>query len=159
MIRKLRLPSPALVVACIALIVALSGTAVAAGIVANARHANKADLATRALNADKVGGKTAVQIAAAGAEAGAQLPGPASTAAGLVTGKTQSGGQIAAQQSATLVISCDGGAKIMGAGVSSDGPVLTFDSYPTSDTSWTFNLANLDDTAAHSVSLYATCLK
>src|SRR5438132_704990 len=66
MIRKLRLPSPALVVACIALIVALSGTAVAAGIVANARHANKADLATRALNADKVGGKTAVQIAASG---------------------------------------------------------------------------------------------
>ncbi len=157
--RKLRLPSPALVVACVALIVALSGTAVAAGIVANARHAAKADLAIRALNADKVGGKTAVQIAAAGAEAGAQLPGPASTAAGLVTVKTQSGGQIAAQQSSTQVISCDGGAKIMGAGFSSDGPVFNFNSYPTSDTTWTFELANPDTSAAHNVSLYATCLK
>jgi hypothetical protein len=155
----MKLPSPALVVACIALIVALSGTAVAAGIVANARHANKADLATRALNADKVGSKTAVQIAAAGAQAGALIPGPASTAAGLVTVKTQSGGQVAAQQSGTLVISCDGGAKIMGAGFSSDGPMLSFGSYPTSDTTWTFMLVNLDDAAAHSVSLYATCLK
>src|SRR5437773_8427069 len=46
------LPSPALVIACIALVVSLSGTAVAAGIVANARHANRADLAARALNSD-----------------------------------------------------------------------------------------------------------
>ena len=36
------------------------------GIVANARHAGKADLATRALNADKLQGRTAVQIAAGG---------------------------------------------------------------------------------------------
>jgi len=159
MVPRMKLPGPALVVACIALIVALSGTAVAAGIVANARHANKADLATRALNADKVGGKTALQIAAAGAQAGAQLPGPASTAAGLIIVKTQSGGQIAAQHSATLVISCDAPAKIMGAGFSSDGPVFNFNSYPTSDTTWTFELANPDDAAAHNVSLYATCLK
>ncbi len=155
----LRLPSPALVVACLALVVALSGTAVAAGIVANARHANKADLALRAINADKVGGKTALQIAAAGAQAGAQLPGPASSAAGLVTVKTQSGGQVAAQHDQTFVISCDSGAKIMGAGFSSDGPVINFNSYPTSDTTWTLDLANLDHTAAHNVSLYATCLK
>ncbi len=157
--RKLRLPSPALIVACLALVVALSGTAVAAGIVANARHANKADLATRALNADKVGGKTPVQIAAAAAQAGAQLPGPASTAAGLLVVKTQSGGQVAAQRNGTFAISCDTGAKIMGAGFSSDGPVINFNSYPTSDTTWTFELVNLDDAAAHNVSLYATCLK
>ena len=50
---KRALPSPALVIACIALVVSLSGTAVAAGIVANARHANRADLAARALNSDK----------------------------------------------------------------------------------------------------------
>jgi len=157
--RKLRLPSPALVVACLALVVALSGTAVAAGIVANARNANKADLALRAINADKVGGKTALQIAAAGAQAGAQLPGPASTAAGLVVVKTQSGGQVAASHSGTFVISCDAGAKIMGAGFSSDGPVINVDSYPTSDTTWTVELVNLDDAATHNVSLYASCLK
>jgi hypothetical protein len=156
---RLRLPSPALVIASLALIVALSGTAVAAGIVANARHANKADLATRALNADKVGGKTPVQIAAAGAQAGAQLPGPASSAAGLVTVKTQSAGQIAANNGGTFSISCDGGAKIMGAGFSSDGPVVNFNSYPTSDTTWTFLLVNADDAAPHDASLYATCLK
>lgn len=157
--RRLRLPSPALVVACLALVVALSGTAVAAGIVANARHAHRADVATRALNADKVGGKTPVQIAAAGAQAGAQLPGPASTAADLVTVKTQTGAQLAAQHDQTFVISCDGGAKIMGAGFSSDGPVINVNSYPTSDTTWTLDLANVDNAAAHSVSLYATCLK
>jgi hypothetical protein len=157
--RRLRLPSPALVVACLALVVALSGTAVAAGIVANARHAHRADVATRALNADKVGGKTPVQIAAAGAQAGAQLPGPASTAADLVTVKTQTGAQLAAHHDQTFVISCDGGAKIMGAGFSSDGPVINVNSYPTSDTTWTLDLANVDNAAAHSVSLYATCLK
>ena len=139
---RFKLPSPALVISCLALIVALSGTAVAAGIVANARHANNADLAKRALNADKLAGKTAVQIAAAGAQAGAQLPGPASSAAGLVTLKTLASGQIAAQHDQTLAISCDGGAKIMGAGFSSDGPVFNFNSYPTSDTTWSFDLAN-----------------
>ena len=159
MSERFKLPSPALVVACIALIVALSGTAVAAGIVANARHANKADLATRALNADKLGGKTAVQIASAGAAAGAQLPGPASTAASLVTVKTQVAGQIAAGKGGAFTISCDGGAKIMGAGFSSDGPVFNFNSYPSGDTTWTLELANGDDAAAHNVSLYATCLK
>jgi len=161
--RRWKLPSPAVVIASIALVAALSGTAVAAGVVPNARHANRADLAMRALSADKLQSKTAAQIVAAAAtqatSAAAQVPGPASSAAGLVTVKTQSAGQVAAQHDQTFVISCDGGAKIMGAGFSSDGPLINFDSYPTSDTSWTFDLANLDDSAAHSVSLYATCLK
>ena len=156
--RTLRLPSPALVVACAALTVALSSTAIAAGIVANARHANKADLATRALDADRLAGKTAVQIAVAGARAGAQLPGPASTAAELVTLKTQTGAQIAPQQTTTLTISCDSGARVMGAGFTADGPVLQLGSHPTSETTWAFQFENADDTAARSVSLYATCL-
>jgi hypothetical protein len=156
-----RLPSPALVIACIALVVALSGTAVAAGIVANARHANRADIALHALNSDKLQGKTAIQIAAAAAQAGAQLPGPASSAAGLVSLKTQSGGQIAPQALSTLVISCDGGAKALSAGYSSDAPgaLIMFEESPSSDTTWALRIANLDDQAAHSVTLYAVCLK
>jgi hypothetical protein len=152
-----------MVVACTALVAALSGTAVAAGVVANARHANRADLAMRALSADKLQSKTAAQIVAQAAtqatSTAAQTPGPASSAAGLVTVKTQAAGQVAAAHEQTLVISCDGGTKIMGAGFSSDGPLLDIGSYPTSDTSWTFDLVNIDDSAAHSVSLYATCLK
>ena len=50
--RKLRLPSPAMAVALAALFVALSGTAVAAGVPALAKRALVAD------NAKKLGGKT-----------------------------------------------------------------------------------------------------
>jgi hypothetical protein len=158
---KRALPSPALVIACIALVVSLSGTAVAAGIVANARHANRADLAARALNSDKLQGKTAVQIAAAGAQAGAQLPGPTNSAAGLVSLKTQAGGQIAPNALSTLVISCDGGAKALSAGYSSDAPgaLIAFEESPSSDTTWALRIVNLDDQAAHSVTLYAICMK
>lgn len=113
---KRALPDPALVVACVALIVSLSGTAFAAGgIVANARHANRADLATRALNADRVQGRTAVQIATAGAQAGAQLPGPASTAASLVSLKTSSW-SLAPGASGDVTVGCDSGQKAVSGG-------------------------------------------
>lgn len=58
---KPRLPGPAFVLATIALFVALSGGAVAAGIVPLAKHAYSADTAT---NARKLDGKTATQLAA-----------------------------------------------------------------------------------------------
>ena len=58
---KIRLPRPALVIASIALFVALSGGAFAAGIVPLARHAVTAGTATNAL---KLGGKTPAQIKA-----------------------------------------------------------------------------------------------
>jgi len=57
MIRK-RLPSPALVIAVLALFVALSGTAVAAGVVPLAKRALVAD------NAKKLNGLSAGAIAA-----------------------------------------------------------------------------------------------
>ena len=85
MTRKLRLPSPAMAVALAALFVALSGTAVAAGVPGLAKRALVAD------NAKKLGGQTpaallasAKQAADASASAAAQQPGPSSTAAGLV---------------------------------------------------------------------------
>ncbi|MDP9262060.1 MAG: hypothetical protein M3O89_08830, partial [Actinomycetota bacterium] len=61
---KRRRPSPALVVAVAALFAALSGGAVAAGIVPVAKHAFTADSATVAVNARHLGGKTAAQLAA-----------------------------------------------------------------------------------------------
>src|SRR5690348_12469386 len=116
------LPSPALVVACVALVVALSGTAIAAGIVPDARHAHNADVATRALNADRLQGRTATQIAVAGARAGAQLPGPASTAAGLVSLKTGTPVSLAVGQTGAFTVTCDAGARALSAGFAADTP-------------------------------------
>lgn len=154
---KLRLPSPAMVVACVALAVALGGTALAASPVV--KRALFAD------NAGKLQGKTLAQIStqvstqlSKMATTAASQPGPASTASGLVTVKSVSGGQIAAKSYRVLAVSCDGGAKIMGAGFSSDGSVYNFDSYPSSDTTWSLGLFNTED-GGHNVTLYATCLK
>jgi hypothetical protein len=152
--RMHRRPSPALVVACIALIVALSGSALAAS--PAVKRALFAD------NAGKLQGKTGSalveQAAAKAIAASAQQAGPASTAAGLVTVKTVTAGQLAADTYRVMSISCDGGAKIMGAGFSSDGSVYSFDTYPTSDTTWALGLQN-DDNAPRNVTLHATCLK
>lgn len=60
---KVRLPSPALVLALLSLFVGLGGGALAANIVPLAQHARSADRATVAANAQKLGGKTAAQIA------------------------------------------------------------------------------------------------
>jgi hypothetical protein len=88
MLRHISRPSPALVVALSALFVALSGSAVAAGIVPLAKHARTADSATVADNARHLGGKTAAQLAAtmrgpqgaAGAQGPAGAVGPAGPA-------------------------------------------------------------------------------
>ena len=156
---KRALPSPALAVACLALGSALSGSAFAAGIVANARHADRADIATRALGADRLQGRTAVQIATAGAQAGAQLPGPASTARSLDLVETGPAGQIAAGATQSFAISCDDRARVMGGGFAADAGMLVLRSYPASETTWSVELTNTDAKASHSVSLYATCLK
>jgi len=156
--RQRALPGPALVVSCLALAVSLSGTAVAAGIVANARHANRADLAARALNSDKVQGRTAVQIAAAGALAGSQLAGPASTAAKLATVRTQPIAAVAPKTVASYTITCESGARILAGGFASPGPVRSYDSYPSSPTTWSLELVN-DGDAPADVTLYATCLR
>ena len=55
-------PSPALVVALLALFVSLSGTAVAAGVVPLAKRALTADKAKVADNAKKLEGQTAAAI-------------------------------------------------------------------------------------------------
>jgi Collagen triple helix repeat (20 copies) len=62
--RSRRRPSSALLIAVAALFLALTGGAVAAGVVPLAKHAYTADSATVARNAKHLGGKTAAEIAA-----------------------------------------------------------------------------------------------
>jgi hypothetical protein len=138
---RFRLPSPAMVVAAIALFVALSGTAVAAGIVAKAKFA---------LNAGKVQGNTAAQVAA--------LPGPASTAASLVTTRTTSF-SVGAGNARSFTASCQSGEKAVGGGYTTDGALVSGPSAPTADgASWQVLVLNLGDSGA-SGTAYAVCIK
>ena len=159
--RMIRLPSPALVVAVIALLLALSGTALAAQqIVPLAKRALTADKAKVALNARKLGGQTSAGLVQRAASQASTIPGPASTATGVVVVKSQAEGQIGAAAGKAFAISCDTGQKIVSAGFLSNGPVLiAVGSYPTSDTTWSMGLLNLDDTTPANVTMYATCLK
>ena len=151
-------PSPALVVAMVALFVALGGTA---GAVVNAA----VPLAKRAISADnakKLNGFTAKQIATVGAQAGAaasaEVPGPASTAAGVVSVKTGTA-SLAADGEGEFTVACDAGQKVAGGGFTSSGAVVSFDSYPASDSSWRLYLLNASETAGANITLYATCVR
>jgi hypothetical protein len=140
---KSHLPSPALVVAVIALFVSLGGTAVAAGVV---------PLAKRALNADNSGKlqkKTVAQIAA--------LPGPASTIAGLVAKKTGTA-SLAADEGKDVTVACDSGRVISG-GFTTSGPVIAMDSYASGDNTWTMYLWNLDEQKGAEVTVHAICVR
>jgi hypothetical protein len=154
---RIKRPSPALVVAVIALFVALGGTAgaVATQAVPLAKRALVAD------NAKKLGGQTSAQITARAVQQAvqraSQAPGPASTAAGLVVVKSQTG-QIPAGGAQPLQVACDAGQKVMGGGFASDQLVLGLDSFPSNDTTWSVFLGNLDDAAPANVTVYATCL-
>lgn len=138
---KLRLPSPAMVIACVALLVSMSGTAIAASpVVKRALFAN---------NAGKLQGKTAVEVAG--------LPGPASTAAGLLSTKT-SADSVGADSGRELTIGCDAGKKIVSGGYSTTGMLLSLDSRPTSETTWGMYLLNLSSSQGAAVTLYAVCI-
>jgi hypothetical protein len=148
-------PSVAFVVAMLALFVALGGTA---GAVVTAA----VPLAKRALvadNAKKVNGLTAKQIAAAGAAASSQVPGPASSAAGLVSVKS-AGASIGANNASSFTATCDSGQKATGGGYSSgSGLVAMLASAPTADGSgWTVLVGDLTGSGS-SGSVYAVCLK
>lgn len=157
---RIRKPGPAMVVALVALTVALSGSAVAAGIVPLAKRALSADNAKHALVADsarKLGTQTAAQIAAQAAQA----PGPASTAAGLVVVKT-AGWTNSPGQEQNDTVTCDAGQKAIGGGWADPGDwSQTYQSFPTADgTGWTrqvYTFSNAPGT--QSGTLYAVCLK
>jgi hypothetical protein len=154
-------PSPALVVAVLALFVALSGTAVAAGVVPLAKRALSAD------NAKKLQGKTWIQVAAAGAAAGAEasskIPGPASTAAGLIDVHTGPFSLAAATQTTTpnqeFTLACAAGEKVITGGYSSPQDVQGADTQISSDGgSFSQLIINFDSNPATGT-MYVVCLK
>jgi len=138
MIRK-RLPSPALVIAVLALFVALSGTAVAAGVVPLAKRALVAD------NAKKLNGLSAGAIAAG-------IP-------ALVTVRTQPWSLNGGGQN-DFSAACNGGEKAIAGGFDNpNGNVLAIDTRPSSDdASWKVFLLNVSNSTSASGTVYAVCL-
>src|SRR6185503_8716825 len=146
-----RMPSPALVIAVAALFVSLGGTAVAAGVVPLAKRALVADTAT------KLGGQTPAQLTAAAAK----QPGPASSAAGLVTVKTSPWSMTAGGHSDVTVM-CDSGQKAVGGGYDDPGGyAFAWDPRPTGDAAgWRVHIHLPKDAPSQQTgALYATCLR
>ena len=155
---RLKRPSPTLVVAMVALFVALGGTA-------GAVVTQAVPLAKRALladNAKKVGGQTPSQIVSQAARQAALSPGPASTAAGIVTVKTQAVAPLADDDTVhPFRISCESGQKVISGGLYSSNNVIgAYDSYPADATTWELTIGhNGSDPAPANVSIYAVCIK
>lgn len=142
--------SPAMLVALLALFVALSGTAVAAGVVPLAKRALTAD------NAKKLQGQSASQISTAAAS----LPGPASTVSPLISVKTLPW-TLNPDQGSDFTVACDPGQKAISGGFDSpNGTGLGLDTRPGSDgASWKLYVAVLSSTTPASGTLYAVCVK
>ena len=159
---RMKRPSPALVVATVALFVALGGTAgavvnAAVPLAKRALLADKAKVATLAENAKKLDGQTAAQIASQASQA----PGPASTAAGLVSIKTGtwSGGPNA---SSDFTVTCDPGLKAVGGGWEDpQGWAHAWDDRPTSDgAGWrTYVTVSENAPGTQSGLLYVVCIR
>ncbi len=163
-------PSPAVVLALLALFVALGGTAVAAGVVP--------PLAKRALvadNAKALQGKTAAQLLAAPAKKAVEadrvdgmhaeqigaLPSPATTAGGLVTVKSAPW-TISPRSYSPATAMCDAGQKAISGGWRDPGGYgANFESYPTAAgdgwTTWIYIYSDAPGT--QSGTAYAVCLK
>ncbi len=149
---RFKRPTPAFVVAMIALFVALGGTA---GAVATAT----VPLAKRALvadNAKKLGGQTSAQIVARAAQA----PGPASTASGLISVKSAPF-SLAPDGQGAFTATCDAGQKAIGGGYANPiGAAISFDTGPTSDGSgWSIYLLEATGSSAAAGVVQAICLR
>jgi hypothetical protein len=133
-----------MVIACVALLVSMSGTAIAASpVVKRALFANNAGL---------LQGKTAVQIAG--------LPGPASSAAGLVSVKV-AGWSLNPGRGSDFAATCDAGQKAVSGGFEDpNGWAHAWDSRPTSDgIGWrTYIDVTSMAPGSQTGSVYAVCL-
>lgn len=116
-------------------------------------------------NSKKLGGQTpasllskASQDARSAVSTAAASPGPASTAAGLVTWKTVTAGALQRDEGRAFTVACDTGQKIMGAGWSTEGSIVALESFPQNDTTWYLWLYN-ESSGNVGVSLYANCLE
>jgi hypothetical protein len=141
MTRKLRAPSPALVIALIALFISLAGTAVA-----------QTPVVKRALfaqNAGKLKGKTLKQVAA--------MPGPTRSVGDLVYPRTVDRVLQRAQET-DVTASCGPGGKALSGGYFSDDGVSLRDSRASTESAWTFRVVNLGEAAAD-VTVQVICLR
>lgn len=144
---RIRRPSPAMIIALLALFVALGGTAVAAGIVPHAKFAD---------NAAKLQNKTAAQVAAM-----VKAP-PVTSVAGLVTIKTGAWGPLNPREEANYTLTCDPGQKAIGMGWSDPGDYgNSAQTLPTADGSGWTTLIFISSTAPgpQSGTTYIVCLK
>ena len=141
MSRRLRMPSPALVISLIALLVSLAGTSVAA--VPPVKHALFAS------NAGKLQGKKLRDVAA--------MPGPTRSVGDLVFARTVDR-VLRGGQEADVTASCGPRAKAISGGFISDGSVATRDTRASSDHAWTYFVVNLGETTAR-VAVQAICIR
>jgi hypothetical protein len=141
MIRKLRTPSPALVIALIALFISLAGTAVA-----------QTPVVKRALfaeNAGKLKGKTLKQVAA--------LPGPTRSVGNLVYPRTVNR-VLQRGQETDVTASCGPGGTALSGGYFSDNGVAVRDSRASTESAWTFRVVNLGEETTE-VTVQVICLR
>jgi hypothetical protein len=141
MIRKLRTPSPALVIALIALFVSLAGTAVA-----------QTPVVKRALfaqNAGKLKGKTLKQVVA--------MRRPTGSVGDLVYQRT-SDRVLQRGQETDVTATCGQGGKALSGGYFSDDGVAVRDARASTDSAWTFRLVNLGE-ATTEVTVQVICLR
>jgi hypothetical protein len=177
--KGLRRELPAVIVASIAVLVALSSTGFAANVVPLAKRALKADkakVATTAQNALKLNGATAEQIAALPSPATdaqtlngqsaaqiAALPGPVSgIAANLISVHTESYEVVAEDQTVRVTADCGPGQKVVGGGWTMDqGHVEVLQKGPNStNTGWRFGgWAESGNQLAAVGTVYAICLQ
>lgn len=142
----MRKPTPEFAIAVLALLVALAGpaSAVVDAAVPLARRALVAE------NAKKLNGQTARKVAS--------IPGPASTAAGVVTTRTKDV-VITPGPGNFFTIDCDPTEKVIGAGYASTAAVLNlFLSQPSTERTWRLGFLNIGDKTA-TTRLYAICIR
>jgi hypothetical protein len=166
MSKRLPISRPAFALLVVLLFTALSGTAVAAGVVPLAKKALFAN------NAGKLQGKTAAQVAAIPGPATdsptvagqtpaqiAALPGPASSAGGLVAYRTAAF-SLGPGGAADVTVSCSSGERAVSGGYSTPNLVFRLDSFPASDGAvWQMYLLNVSSSQSAAGTLYAVCLK
>lgn len=141
MIRKLRTPSPALVISLIALFISLAGTSIAA--------APPVKRALFAANAGKLQGKRLKEVAA--------MPGPTRSIGDLVYARTVDR-VLQPGQETDVTASCGPGAKALSGGFISEGGVTTRDTRASTDNAWTYLVINTGTTATE-VTVQAICVR
>ena len=157
---RMKRPSPAFVVAMVALFVALGGTA---GAVVNAA----VPLAKRALvadNAKKLNGVTAGQLGAAAVQLALKEspagPRPASAAASLISVKAAPFA-LSANGQGSFTATCDAGQKAIAGGYANPvGTAVSVDTGPTSDgLGWSIYLLEATGSGAAAGVVQAICLR